>query len=539
MNMLPLPDTVAARDGAPEGERRAWRLLHLFTAYRLIITLAVTYLTLAGRLPGAFGDYAPRLFAGTLFGYLTLSALAWVAVLRRVPAFQSQVYIQVAADILAVTLLMHASGGIESGLGMLLVVSIAMGGMLTAGRTAGLFAALATLALLAEQAYLYVTLPTAHLTFPQTGMLGATLFATAALAHTLARQVRESADLAEQRGIDLANMAEVTEYIIQHMQTGVLAVGAENRLYLMNATARDLLGHPGKGQRLEDLSPELRQRLECWRQGEPTSHQVLQLRETSPPLLPRFMAIGSDRSHGALIFLEDASAATRQAQQLKLAALGRLTASIAHEVRNPLGAISHAGELLGESPALQGPDRRLLEIIHEQSRRVNDIIESVMQLSRRDRANPQSIPLATWLQTFLAEFSATHHSASTDIAAHGVPASLKVQFDPIHLHQILSNLLENGLRHARPDNTPRVILQGGQTSDGAPYLDIVDTGPGIAPEAQAHVFEPFFTTAAKGTGLGLYLARELAECNQGRLTLLSAGGPENGARFRLFFPKNR
>jgi two-component system sensor histidine kinase PilS (NtrC family) len=236
-----------------------------------------------------------------------------------------------------------------------------------------------------------------------------------------------------------------------------------------------------------------------------------------------------------LIYLEDSSVMAQQAQQMKLASLGRLAAGVAHEIRNPLGAISHAGQLLSESPQLEGPDKRLTEIIQTQSRRMNRIIENVLQLSRRAHSNPQHIRLQSWLEHFASEFAQERHVDAHSIAVDINPPDMEIHVDPTQLQQVLTNLCDNGVRHsADHPGLPKVELRGGVTREsGGPFLDVIDHGSGIPPENAEHIFEPFFTTETTGTGLGLYIARELCEINRARLSYLPV--PTGGSCFRINF----
>jgi two-component system sensor histidine kinase PilS (NtrC family) len=431
---------------------------------------------------------------------------------------------------------MHASGGIASGVGMLLVISVANGSMIAGGRTPGLFAAMASIAILAEQLYTELTHLSPQPNYPLAGMLGMTLFATAILTHVLARRARESEALARQRSVDLANMAQLTDYIIQHMQTGVMVVDPDKRVRLMNNSAARLLGAtPGaENEPLQQYCPQLLQQLQDWEEHPGNASRPMQPNDSSLELLPQFMSIGQQRRDGTLIFLEDAETTTRRAQQLKLASLGRLTASIAHEIRNPLGAISHAAALLAESPELDPSDLRLNEIVREQSQRINTIVENVLQLGRRDRTQFEEFDLKVWLGRFIVELEQVCPDASGAVSVRIDGEQMRIYFDPSHLHQILTNLCQNGLHHAAPDGDPiKLQLHAGQSSDELGFLDIIDTGPGISEEHRAHIFEPFFTTESNGTGLGLYLARELAVCNQAQLRYEPT---ENGqSRFRLLF----
>lgn len=521
-------DTAAA-----QAEARIWKPLRFFNLYRLTLASVFIILYELGPLPTPLGMLDPRLFFQTSVVYLVVSVLSVVLVNMRRPAFQVQLSGQVLLDITFITILMHASGGVASGLGMLLVVSVANASMIAPERMAGFFAALATLAILAEQTFDAFFVSASKTSYSQAALLGAMLFATAILAHVLAKRAKESEALAAQRGIDLANMAQLTEYAIQQMQTGVIVVDPAENIHFVNLAARRLVGLaddavPGS---LQGSAPELAEQLAKWHQGKAVTTTFLEL-FTEARVLPRFRSIGTGESAGTLIFLEDASRANRQAQQIKLASLGRLSASIAHEIRNPLSAISHAGELLAESPGLTEGDERLTTIIKDQTRRVNAIIENILQLGRRDRSHTELIVLDKWLPNFVEEFRRTDAGAEAlvlNLTANG----MEVYFDPSHLYQILSNLCSNALRHAAAaGGKPRVEIFAGRNEKGTPFIEVRDSGPGVSPESRARLFEPFFTTEAKGTGLGLYISRELAECNHGGLYYT----PSNGeSRFRIAF----
>jgi len=524
------------KDASRQNEARTWRPLRFLNIYRFSLASLFVLLHQLDRMPPPLGMDDPKLFYYTSLMYLGFSLLAMIPVFKRQPRFMLQLTSHILADVIFITLLMHASGGVSSGVGMLLVISVANGSMIARGRAPMFFAALASLGILTEQVLTGLTHSLSEVNYPLAGILGITLFVTAIIAHVLARRARESEALALQRGIDLANMAQLTDYIIQHMQTGMMVVDPDYRIRLINSAAWRLLGTPVSTARttLGELSPALLQQLKDWQQDPISAARPLDMANSPIELLAQFMSIGQQHSDGTLIFLEDAATTTRQAQQLKLASLGRLTASIAHEVRNPLSAISHAAALLAESPELDSNDLRLTEIIREQSQRINTIVENVLQLGRRDRTQYQELSLKPWLEKFVDELQQSLPEAEEHVSLLSVPTALGVYFDPSHLHQILTNLCQNGLRHAADsDNKIKLQLHAGLTGEEHGFIDIIDTGPGISEEHRAHIFEPFFTTEGSGTGLGLYLSRELAVCNQSQLRYEPTDSGQS--RFRLLF----
>ena len=254
-------------------------------------------------------------------------------------------------------------------------------------------------------------------------------------------------------------------------------------------------------------------------------------------LIPRFIAIGEPPHHaGTLIFLEDAAIVRQQAQQLKMAALARLTASIAHEIRNPLGAIANAAQLLGENVQENAEEDRLVRIIAEQSRRMNTIVENITQLSRRDKVNPVKLPLQPWLEEFMQHFAETFDVPAAAFAAFGAE-NLQICMDPDQLYQVVGNLSQNALRNSPPYAGNLLIkFQAGSNRDGRPYLDVIDWGTGVREDIRDQIFEPFFTTTPRGTGLGLYIARELCEGNGATLDYYPGPGGV-GSRFHIIFAR--
>ncbi len=528
------------REGATPayGDGHHWDPLLLYASYRVLLAGLFSGLYFSRLGPALLGSFDARLFAQGSIGYLVLAALGLALVARRKPDFGVQVTLMLLIDIAALTLLMHASGGLPSGLGMLLAIPVAAGGVLVMGELALLYAALSTLSILGEQIFAqwFALFDDTHYT--QAGIHGTVFFATALVARWLARHLRESEAIAAQRGLDLANLAQLNDYIIRRLQSGVVVVDADARIRLINTSARTLLGLPEHEQpnSLDELSPELAERLAAWRSDPTAGDGTLRIGEVDGEILPRFARLGASAESGTLIFIDDSSSVMRQIVQMKQASLGRLTGSIAHEIRNPLGAISHAAQLLGESDALVDGDARLIQIIREHTGRVNGIIESVLQLSRRSNSHPETLSLEAAARAFVGEFTRSEAAPEDQFTLAIEPPDTLISFDPVQLQQILWNLCSNALRYGRPpDGGPALVtLRGGRTAGiRGPYLEVLDNGPGIDQATAEQVFEPFFTTDSRGSGLGLYIARALCEHNFARLDCLQPSG--GGSCFRIRF----
>ncbi len=527
-----------------------WKPLIYLNIYRTALSAFFLFLAITHSTFHPLGSLNETLFTQTSLYYLVFACIFWVMIQLKKPNQLVQIHSNVLTDCIAILLLMHSSGGIQTGLGTLLIITVAGNSMIVPFRSALYFAALATITLLAHQLFSHYTQsePTSNYTYA--GILGLIFFAAAIISHKLSIRLKESEALAVKRGVDLANMAQLTEHIIQRMQTGILVIDNDNDVRLINESAWHMLGMPSTNNlpNLSIIVPELVQQVKQWRKNSDFTPQIIRPTPLHANVMPRFAKITQDSKSGILIFLEDTSVMAQQAQHLQLAALGRLTASIAHEIRNPLGAISHAGQLLEESDNLDKHDKRLTRIIADQSARMNTIIENIMQLGRRDHSQPEVFKLKTFLQKFINSFMVNQHidnrvQTSNDrheeISIDIHPDDVEIRFDISHLEQILTNLCENGLRHSQSyTGKPKIELRGGITPEfNRPFLDIIDHGSGIDSETAQHIFEPFFTTEPTGSGLGLYISRELAECNQARMNYIPVA--TGGSCFRITFQDPR
>jgi len=545
---MPQPDTrsedrtaLAIQDAvAPEF---AWRVLRLVNIYRILVSVFLLAMFLVADDPRLIGAVRPDLFFATALVFFVFGAVNDFAVTQRWPSLMTQSVAQVLCDVVAVTLLAHASGGLESGLGNLLIVSVAAVSLIWARPRAVLFGAMGAIGVLSEQYYSVLQGTATIADSTPAGVLGGLLLFVSYAAHPLTRRIQESEALARQRGIDLANLSQLNEYIIQNLRESIVVVDGMDRIRLMNEAAAKYLGTDRKlrGAPLAEVSPKLMESVSAWRSGSGYDNQApvpLLSADGTTLINPYFAPIGTDEQGALLIFLEDASALAEKVQQSKLASLGRLSASIAHEIRNPVGAMSHAGQLLAESPSLGEEERKLTGIIESHARRVSSIIDNVLQLSRRDSTRAERLDLAEWISHFVAEFTATRQLSEDALAPLATSATIEVRMDPSHLHQVVWNLCENALQYADPStcHSPIELVSGRRLANDRPFLEIRDRGPGIPAEIRDRVFEPFFRGTGEsksGTGLGLFICRELCECN--RAALLYEPRQGGGSIFRIIF----
>lgn len=516
----------------------AWRVLALVNLFRLLVPLlfAILYATIGS---GTVGQAHPLLFAAVALFYF-LFAIASIASIRsHWPDLRMQALISVSVDLLAITLLTYASGGMNSGLAALLVLPIGAVGLVVGQRWASFFAAVGAVALLVQQSVLLTAGRGDTGDLAAAGIVGALIFLVTMGVAPLARSLRESEELVRQREVDIANLAELNEFIVRHLRESILVVDAHDRIRLINDSAARLLrgGDVKPGTLLGEVSPRLLYLLHTWRRQAPDWHvQTLSLVGIGGAALlqPHFVSLESTNPGPTLIFLEDTSALAERVQQSKLAALGRLSASIAHEIRNPVGAMSHAAQLLREAPTLTTQERRLTDIITNNGDRISTIIDNVLQLSRRDSTRAENVDLHKWLRTFLPELTETLELSAETVRLTPNSEPIEVRVDPSHLHQLLWNLCENAVKYGRVGNEgPIEIHSGRMTATARPFLEVRDRGPGIQIADAEKIFEPFFTAGEGGTGLGLFIARELAQCNGAVLVYEPRLG--GGSIFRLVF----
>lgn len=538
-----LPLRASAEDPARfRADDAAGRILRLVAMFRLTVATTLVTVSLVWLYPLVPASRESALFLPVAVLYLAVAAvwLSWQWRPSGLATFTAPMYtwLELAVDIAAITLLMHAGGGIRSGLGGLLVIFVGAASLRLGGQQALLAAAVAALAVLGEQGMSYLKGYTGAPEFVPAGLLGAIIFIVAAAAYPLARRLEESEALARQRGIDLANLAQLNDYVIQNLRESIVVVDEQNRIRLINQPAAEHLGIRTRepGQDLERLAPVVSRILADWRkQGNPLLQPPAFTSADGTTRINAYIApVGSDEAGPVLMFLEDAGLLAAKIQQTKLAALGRLSASIAHEIRNPIGALSHAGQLLAESPAIGAEDRRLTDIINTNCQRVSEIVDNVLQLSRRENSRPELIYLAGWTREFAAEFSSTLELFEGQIAV-AAGEDVEVRMDPGHLRQVAWNLCENAAKYASEaaGGIAIELRHGRLAGSRRPYFEVADRGPGIAEEMREQIFEPFATGRTGNTGLGLFISRELCECNGAALIYEVRDG--GGSVFRIVF----
>lgn len=519
------PTTTFARPRMQGILRRELQLLALYRLFEAVLMVGTLFSPMLGWLDELRHPWLGRT-AAVLY---LLAAMALVHMATAHPQRRWQVLLGVSIDIAAATLAIHAAPEVAPGISLMLLFNIGIAALLLPLRLAMAIGVASAAAAVGEVLLAALHDSAASRSLAELTMVAVGYMAMAILMYQLGQRTRETARLAQRREAEAADLAATNALIIRRMRTGVLMVEADGSIRLANEAALSLFGG-SEERRLEVLSPELHRRLQHWRRSGQNDESPLLLTDGDIEIAPRFAGLqaGSDTS---LVFLDDASLASRRAESLTLATMGRFSASLAHEIRNPLAAISYATQLLEESNDLSDGDRRMLEIIHQQCQRTNTIIESVLGLARRERANPEYIELVAYVRRFLEDFRQITPAESAELRMQGDSGAVAALFDPRHLQQVLTVLVQNAIHHGRMPGSPAKVILRVDREGGLPVIDVIDRGPGIPEAVRAQLFKPFYTTAEHGTGLGLYIARELCLANQGNLDYVPVAS--SGSCFRI------
>jgi len=493
--------------------------IRVYLYYRLILATILILMFSTGITKEVLGAHLPQVFMLTSIGYLiTCIASLFLFPVSSLEHSTRRISFLLFIDVCAQIILIHSSGGINSGLAYLMVITTAMSSIFIRGQLAYAFAALISILLLADSFYLDQQNRVKEMF--STGILGVLIFATTTILQYLSDKIRKSSIDAREQSVHLKNLQQIAQNIVARMQTGVIVVDSSLQLELINDSASDMLGLSPEvnyfGRYAKDL-PQLKDLDTLLRSPSDINKPEIIRSRNGTEIRISIATLNSGEYPKNICYLENYSNVTQHAQQIKLASLGRLAASIAHEIRNPLGAVSHAAQLLLESEDLSSADERMTEIILGNCNRVNEIIENTQVLSRRKEPKFEPLDVSIWIEDYLnSSHAANRHSVHLKVLDQPLP----VRFDPTHLRQILGNLIENGLRHSNSNESQKwVEVEIGLIQNGGkPYIKINDNGGGVPTDKINHIFEPFFTTEDKGSGLGLYISKELAEINHATLT---------------------
>jgi two-component system, NtrC family, sensor histidine kinase PilS len=519
-------------DLTPEAFPPNWQALQVYAFYRFILSGALLIAIKFNFLPSLITDIDEPLFVSTTQAYISFGIIALLISFIKKPSFFYQAYITIWFDIIFLVLLMHAGGGILSGIGILMIIVVAAHSVLLPGRLSLLSAAFASSVILTEQVFSQFTQAFPKVAYTQAGVLGATIFVTSIGLQLISEKAIKSQILAKERGLKLAIIGQLNAHVVSHMQSGVIVFNESQSIELINIAALKMMGTDAIPLYVHGLPQALQSIIESWRKEPLPFREPIKLYNEGPPVKLTFHSLGEKKTD-VLIFINDLTQEAKHAQDIKLASLGKLTANIAHELRNPLAVASHASQLLAESKSFSKEEVYLIDVIYQHCNRMNTVIRNVLSLSTQKKSEPKEIKLLAWLSEFTNEFQAQGiKDKKIDIQIQS--NDLTITIDPTQFRQILVNLFENGLRYSYKKNKHAILKISAYLSEGGTFtfVDIADDGAGIPENMAKHIFEPFFTTDESGSGLGLYIAKELAELNGAQLLYVPT---QSGCLFRLIF----
>lgn len=451
------------------------------------------------------------------------------------------VFIGVGGDLILLTTTMLFGYGLESGIGTLIFLMIFGSSLLVHLRTALFFVALACFALFLEETLLNI-LKIDSANYTHAALLGMALFMTTVVGQKLAKRADKQQALARERAEDVAYVSMLNRFVMEQLPAGMLVVDKQHNIRMCNRAAYNMLSIqslPSKTH-LSTISLALHRSLLTWLQSEDLVYSTFLDQKDHGQIRALFLKLDSAHSpeqESVVIIFERMERVKQQAQQLKMRSLGILAAGIAHEIRNPLGAMTHAVQLLSEMGTRSRSEDDLIQLVLQNSKRINRMIENVQSLSRNQPFVPREIVLEQWVEAFVQEFRTAYQLDDTHIVFEPAAShQTKIYVDPLQLHQVVWNIADNATRHG---GTPLVIRFAiGKTSKAGldlteSYLEITDNGKGMDVATADKMFQPFFSNQPQGSGLGLYLAHELCQANGAELLLVDNSA--NGCAFRIVF----
>ncbi|MCT2534135.1 PAS domain-containing sensor histidine kinase [SAR92 clade bacterium H231] len=503
------------------------RLLRIYISYRLLLSvlfLALTHFQLAS-------DYLrtsnQQLFSLTIVLYSIINVVtALVFYRQRWRPSETALFAMLLIDTIAITSMMHASDSPDGSLGYLLMVTVAASGIFQRGVLALALAAIASFILISISLTAFFSGTGTQAEVISSGIFSTLLFATAMVFVFLARRLSLAQQLAFTESRIALQLQRLNDLVINRMRTGILVFDRDYRIEQLNERACMLLGQTDDNRLLarNDSLTKLPELVSCHRDW--LANPRLQLASyrapgSNIPLQISFSQVIGEDQQDCILFLEDARTIAQQSQQLKNNSLGQLTASIAHEIRNPLGAISHAAQLLDESQ-LDAQNHRLVEVILRHAKRVNRLIQNIMQLSQQKTPDIKVVDIFQACEQSKAQIEESAEFDRPVILLHRPKQKLVAPFDASQLQQVITNLLTNALRHSQKSTgTAWASIEFSlQEELSLPSVKIFDQGPGVGERDCEKIFEPFYTTEKTGTGLGLYIARGLCEINFATLSYI-------------------
>jgi two-component system sensor histidine kinase PilS (NtrC family) len=486
-----------------------YRLSIIYFTFRVILAICLGGISIADQLWSIEGNYQNTFFliGAAIYFFIAILSLI-ITSINQTPPLKKTLFVAIFIDIIFCITFIHLSGGFRTGLAILLLSPITIGSIFFSGSIAFSIASIAIIGMLLDVLYIASIIPNDSKYFIPAGLLGILFFITSLITQVIARYIRSTEKLVVENIEKTKSLIILNDMIVQKMLTGIIVINKNGEIQLSNDIAKDLLKLSlGKNN---TITNKLKDLFIQWQKNPYLKIEPFRDGPGLPIIKINFSLITAGNPE-TIIFIENQNVLNQQAQHLKLSSLGRLSASIAHEIRNPLNAISHASQLLLETNEHDSENFRLLNMISNHTKRINGIIGNVLDISRRVPTQPQKLILLSSIEKIINHYKDRYPNA---IFETNISNDIEVSFDESQLHQVLTNLIENALRYSTETTGLPWAKINAHIQSGNVELSIYDQGKGIKPEDVEKAFEPFYTTHKMGTGLGLYVAKELCEMNQ-------------------------
>lgn len=511
------------------------RLFRVYVQYRLALSLLLITLFLSGLGDNFLGASKPAIFitSGYIYLFICVTSMACYCLKILLPQ-DNHVLLLLVFDFIILATMIHSSNSAIGGLGYLLLIPMAIGSTFLRGKSSVGLAAFASILIMSPNLIdIFEGHERTQAVFTA-GIAGILLFVTAISFRLLAKKIQSNEATIRQQTEFTEHVQGINQRVIETIEAGILVIDSEFNVLFINRAAQELLSRNQKFTQVSDI-PQIHRLLSEWTNTQLLPDELMLNLGVNYNIKISFTDLSSNNIHSLMLYIEDKIDLTKEAQQLKLASLGRLTSSIAHEIRNPLGSISHASQLLDESENITQADQELLSMIQINTQRIDQTIRNILQFSRRKEAHTEIINLYSWLQKFIQQYK-PHTQPNIQLTSQ--KQSTTVLVDPNHLQQIMTNLVENGFRHSQKEESDNIVtLRLGFTpKNQLPYIDVIDEGNGIEEDQVDTIFEPFYTTKPTGAGLGLYLCKELCQANQADIIYMRKTDQHKSC-FRLILSK--
>ncbi|MDO4896421.1 MAG: ATP-binding protein [Moraxella sp.] len=503
----------------------------IYSVYRFVISTFLM-MTSYAVIKTKTATIAPSLTESMLVSSYLVLSLFLLVLFYVVPTFaRRQLMLGFFADIILLTAYSIHGNISDLQIILLYMIVVSTSFMVLPLSRAGFLIVFSVIAILYQHIFQSFSTRDLGLSLSESLLLSICVVAVGFLSWSVSQRLTNAEESIAKQAQEVEKLNAINHIVVKNMVNGVLVINENRDIVMVNETARRLLRLPqmdldiyNSPKKMVDLARLIVQQhpaLIRWYRTINPSLAVSWIYELTPDSNnPSDKLRLNNRplsTYGQLIIIEDIGREQSHAQKLKLESLGQLSASIAHEIRNPLGAISQASQLLMEHTQADDSNAELYQMIFQQTRRVNDIIEDVLSLSRQEIPDQEPINLYHWVSDFVAQH---YYDKNILIYASRHEHHTIIYFDPNHLEQIMINLVNNALRHTIPTIGRADVEIHLNTQNDQALIDIIDNGHGVPDNEIPQLFHPFFTTSKKGTGLGLYLSQSFSEANNAKIRYL-------------------